>query len=110
MDEQIERVARYLYQNYSAIEPATQPNWLNLHWNAKRYWYDKAREIIMLCAGRIEALAEIERLTDALDRLRALLLKAYQFISPHSDPMGMSNTEMAAEIMRALEQPPQEKT
>jgi hypothetical protein len=42
-----------------------------------------------------DAAAEIER-------LRALLAKAYQFISPHSDPMGISNTQMAAEIMAAI--------
>jgi hypothetical protein len=50
----------------------------------------------LICPALTLADAEIEL-------LRGILLKSYRFISPHSDPMGLSNTEMAAEIMRALE-------
>jgi hypothetical protein len=42
------------------------------------------------------------KLKEENDRLRAVLLKAYQFISPLSDPMPVTAGEMAREIMSSL--------
>lgn len=57
--------------------------------------------------GRAEAemfAAIVARKEAENEQLRALLEKAYRFISPNYDPSGQSATQMAAEIRRALEQ------
>ena len=43
---------------------------------------------------------------DEIDRLREMLVRAYQFVSPHSDPLPITNGQMAKEIMAVLEHVP----
>lgn len=47
---------------------------------------------------------ELDRRAKEIERLRAALLRAYKFVSPLSDPLPITNREMAAELMAALEQ------
>lgn len=54
-----------------------------------------ANDLTKAGGRELDKLAEIER-------LRAALLKAYQFISPLSDPIPMTNSAMAAEIRAVL--------
>ena len=64
----------------------------------------QARDYLAQNAAESGADVLIAGMADEIERLRAVLLRAYKFVSPLSDPLPITNREMAAELMAALEQ------